>query len=44
MIVMDMTLRRASQIRLEAAMFELIIYSLVTILPDYLYRRPFGLS
>src|SRR3982074_3510126 len=31
--------RRASQRRREAAMFELMICSLVTILPDYLYRR-----
>src|ERR1700722_2352728 len=30
---------RASQSRREAVMFELIICSLVTILPDYLYRR-----
>src|SRR6202451_4441518 len=30
---------RASQRRREAVMFELIICSLVTILPDYLYRR-----
>src|ERR1700756_4382926 len=30
---------RASQSRREGVMFELIICSLVTILPDYLYRR-----
>src|SRR5712675_548529 len=31
--------RRATQRRREAAMFELMICSLVTIFPDYLYRR-----
>jgi hypothetical protein len=30
---------RASQRKREVAMFELIICSLVTIIPDYLYRR-----